>query len=102
ARQVAVRGNERQSIDTCREDEFRGFLGWCRRSQRLISGSRRRRLSFETNAAGKVCLRIEVDEQDALADEGERGGEIDGGGGLADAPFLVRNRNNSRHFCCMT
>ena len=36
-----------------------------------------------------VSLRIEVDDQHPLADGGERGAEIDGGGGLADAALLI-------------
>jgi hypothetical protein len=46
-------------------------------------------LSFEAEAAGEVGLGVQVDEEDALLGEGEGGGEIDGGGGLADAAFLV-------------
>jgi hypothetical protein len=34
-------------------------------------------------------LRVEVDQQDGLAGGGQGGGEVDGGGGLADAAFLV-------------
>ena len=36
-----------------------------------------------------VALRIEIDDQDILADGGERGAEIDGGRRLADAALLV-------------
>jgi hypothetical protein len=34
-------------------------------------------------------LRIDIDNQDFLADCRERGGKIDGGGGLADTALLV-------------
>ena len=40
---------------------------------------------------GGVALWIKVDHQHALADFGESGGEVDGGGGLADPAFLVEN-----------
>ena len=36
-----------------------------------------------------IALRIEVDDQHALADCRERCAEIDGGRGLADAAFLI-------------
>src|SRR5690606_26530315 len=43
-------------------------------------------------------LRIEIDDQHLLADRCKGGSQIDRGGGLADAAFLVRNRDNSRAF----
>ena len=43
-----------------------------------------------------VALRIEIDDQHALADRGERGAEIDRGGGLADAALLVGERQDAR------
>ena len=48
-------------------------------------------LPFEAEAAGGVALRIGVDEERAVAREREGGGEVDGGGGLADAALLVRD-----------
>ena len=36
-----------------------------------------------------IALRIEIDDQHALADGGQRRGEIDRGGGLAHAALLV-------------
>ncbi len=44
---------------------------------------------FQTDAAGRVGLRIEVEQQHALAERGEAGGEVDGGGGFSHATFLV-------------
>ena len=43
-----------------------------------------------------VALRIEIDDQHPLADRGERGAEIDRGGGLADAALLVGERQDAR------
>ena len=40
-------------------------------------------------ACGGVALRVEVDDEDAFAFGGERCREVDGGGGFADAAFLV-------------
>src|SRR5438445_4462143 len=45
-------------------------------------------------ADGEVGLRIEVDAEDGIAELGERSAEVDGTGGLADAAFLVRERND--------
>ena len=46
---------------------------------------------------GGVALRIDVDEQHAAARRGERGREIHGGGRLADAALLVRDRDDALH-----
>ena len=43
----------------------------------------------ESEATGGIGLGIAVDEEGWEAFEGEGGGEIDGGGGLAYSPFLV-------------
>src|SRR5712672_641744 len=43
-----------------------------------------------------IALRIEVDDEHALADGGERGAEIDRGRGLADAALLVGDRQHPR------
>ncbi|MNJ55202.1 hypothetical protein D3C77_506790 [compost metagenome] len=44
-----------------------------------------------TAAHGGVALRIEVDQQHTTLGRGQRGGEIDTGGGLAHTTFLVRD-----------
>ena len=43
-----------------------------------------------------VALRVEVDDQHMLADGRQRGAEIDGGRGLADAALLVGDRQHPR------
>jgi len=43
-------------------------------------------------------LRVEIDDQDALTDRRKRRRKVDRGRGLADAPFLIRYRNNTRFF----
>ena len=40
-------------------------------------------------------LRIEVHQANPLADLGESGAEIDGGGGLADAAFLIHQSDTT-------
>src|SRR5947207_4511692 len=52
--------------------------------------------TVDAKASGGVALRIEVDDQHALADRRECGTEIDGGGGLAYTALLVRQCQDAR------
>ena len=52
--------------------------------------------AVDAETGGGVALRIEIDDQDALADRRKRGAEIDRGGGLADAALLVGERQDAR------
>ena len=52
---------------------------------------RRDAVGAPAEAGGRVRLRVEVDEQAALAGLREAGGEVDGGRRLADAALLVRD-----------
>ena len=58
--------------------------------------SRRSRVEWpfgaEAEPRRRVRLRVEVDDEAALAGLGETRGEVDGGRGLADAALLVRDR----------
>ena len=54
-------------------------------------------IAEEAEAAGGVGLGVAVDQQSWGAMRGERGGEIDGGGRLADSALLVGDRNDSSH-----
>jgi hypothetical protein len=45
----------------------------------------------------EVALRVGVDEQDLAATCCERGPEVGGGGGLADATLVVGNHDHERH-----
>ena len=54
------------------------------------------RLALDAEPGRGVALRVEIDDQDMLADGGERGAEIDGGRGLADAALLVGDRQHAR------
>ena len=58
--------------------------------ENLISGDRAVR-AFHPQYRGGIALRVEVDDEDAFAFGGERCREVDGGGGFADAAFLVGN-----------
>src|SRR5689334_18477844 len=46
---------------------------------------------------GGVRLRVEVDQQRFLFLQGESGGEVDRGGRLSNATFLIGNRENAGH-----
>jgi hypothetical protein len=48
-------------------------------------------LAIDTESGAGIALRIDVDNQDFFADSRQGGGQIDGGGRLADAAFLVGN-----------
>ena len=54
-----------------------------------------------TDTAGQIALGIDIDQKDVLPRQCELCGEIDCGGGLADASFLVCDGDNSSHklFC---
>ena len=60
-----------------------------RSDQRVVDGAGGSGLPFCADAAGQVALRVDVDEQHAPIGEGERGRQVDGRGGLADAALLV-------------
>ncbi len=52
--------------------------------------------AVDAEAGRGVALRIEVDDQHALADRGQRRAEIDRRGGLADAALLVGEGQDAR------
>ncbi len=51
--------------------------------------------AIDAETRGGVALRIEVDDQDALANCRERGAQIDRCGGLADATLLIGQRQDA-------
>ena len=53
-------------------------------------------LAVDAEPGRGVTLRVEVDDQHALADRGQRGAEVDRGRGLADAALLVGKREDAR------
>ena len=55
-------------------------------------------ISLDTDPGGGVPLRISVDQQGALLGHRQAGGEIHGGGGLANPAFLIRDRYDSSHW----
>ena len=51
----------------------------------------------KSNATGGISLWIHIQEEGFSAGRSEASGEIDGGGGLADTSFLIRNGDNVGH-----
>ena len=55
------------------------------------------RAFVDAGAHRRVALRIEVHDEDALANARQAGRQVDASGGFADAAFLVGNAKNSGH-----
>ncbi len=79
------------------DDERIGVGGRFGRRERVVDGAGGAGAAFLADAAREVALGIDVDEQDATLGEGEGGGEVDGGGGFADASFLVGDGHDFGH-----
>jgi hypothetical protein len=65
--------------------------------QAVVDGPGEGRL-VEAEAAGGVALGVHVHEEHAAAEGGEASAEVHGGGGLADAAFLVDDCDDAAHF----
>ena len=70
------------------------FIEWCALEQPVTARHALRLRDAEAGAG--VSLRVEVEEQHRAPGSGERRAQIDGGGGLADAALLVRDRDDPR------
>jgi hypothetical protein len=66
--------------------------------QGLVDGVLAGNLVLHANAAGEIGLGIHVDDEDLALGKRERGGEIDGCGGLADPALLVGDCDYPAHF----
>jgi hypothetical protein len=67
--------------------------------QQHVVHAQRQLALVHARAHGRVALRVQVDHQHALPHLGQARGEVDGGGGLADAALLVGNAKNFGHGC---
>jgi hypothetical protein len=56
---------------------------------------------FDPETGGGVALGVGVDEEDALIFEGKGSGEVDGGGGFADASFLIDDAEDGHRVVIM-
>ena len=89
AREVPVRGNGEQTVDPGLQDEGVRIGRRVVAGERVVDGARAGRLPSQPDAAREVGLRIHVDEQHLLVRQCQRGREVDGGRGFADAALLV-------------
>ena len=64
--------------------------------QDLIDGCRQRTL-VHARTCGRIALRIEIDQQHAALHRRQARREVDRRGRLADATFLVGDRDDARH-----
>ena len=55
------------------------------------------RVGIEVQARGRVGLRVGVDDERFVFQDRQRGGQVDGGGRLSDAPFLVGDSDDLSH-----
>jgi len=58
--------------------------------------TRMRWIGGEAEPAAGGALRVAIDQEDLAAGLGEAGGEVDGGGGLADAASVVRDGEDAQ------
>jgi hypothetical protein len=87
------RRRERHADDLCRYDHLgEGSVS----EQSVVEGGREAR-SVDSEPAGRVALRIEVEDEDSLSRECERGRQIDYGRRLADAALLVGTGDRLTH-----
>ena len=85
ADQIFASGDERQVLEGSRNEGI-GESGLAKKhvvDVLAISGA------FEAEAAGGVGLWVYIDEEGGQTVKGKGGGEVNGGGGFADATFLV-------------
>jgi len=97
AGEIAIGRHQRQPLDGSFEDERRGILGRLGPRERLVHGARLGCAPLEAESAREVPLRVHVDGQDLLLRHRERRREVDRGGRLADAAFLICDRECPTH-----
>ena len=90
AGELGLRGHEIE----VREGRVLRQLGERRAVEQVVA---RRAVRAHAEPRGRVRLRVEVDDERALAGLREAGGEVDGGRRLADAALLVRERVDPGH-----
>jgi hypothetical protein len=92
ADEVFAAGNELEVVDFGGEEGF-GDGGM---AEEDVVDAEAGFVSGEAEASGGVGLGVAVDEEGGEAFEGDGGGQVDGGGGFADSPFLVNDGDDLR------
>ena len=75
-----------------------GLLSIRHSDEDLVDGGFERAL-VDAAAHGRIALRVEVDQQDALAELGQAGGEVHRRRRLADAALLICDGEDPGHVC---
>jgi hypothetical protein len=94
ADQVAVRRDQKK-MRQVRTDHFQ-VLERDRLGHRIVERSALR-IGLESEGTGGIRLWIGVDQQNRAFGDGQCGGEVHGGGRLADTALLVHDRNDLAH-----
>ena len=95
AGEIAVGGNQTEPGDRGLQDVRlrRGLVP----RQGVIDGASRGGLPFEADAARQIGLGIEVDQEHALASQGQGRRQVDRRSGLPDPTFLIRDDEHPSH-----
>ena len=93
AEQIHRRRSDEQARHRGRHDDLRQST---LAHEGVIARGGAARLAVDAQARRRIALRIEIDQQDLLADGGERGAQIDGCRRFADAALLVGHHEHAR------
>jgi hypothetical protein len=67
-----------------------------RLTEQYVGGGEAARAAIDAETGRGVALRIEIDDEDVLADGGERGTEVDRSRGLSDPALLIGDPEHTR------
>ena len=98
--EISIGGQQQHPVDASWNHErsrVGGRLGGC---EGVVNGAVWCGLPFLTQPARQVALRVGVDEENSLVRQRQRRREVDHRRGLADAAFLIGDRNDSTHKMC--
>jgi hypothetical protein len=84
SRQVEVTRDQPEVLEARGDDDLRNFLQTENRAVDAVVVD-----GVEPQSAGRIGLRIKIDQQNTNAAHSQAGCEVNGGGRLADAAFLV-------------
>ena len=90
--------HRRRSDEQARHGGRRDDLGERALADERVVARRAARLAIDAEAGRGVALRVEIDDEHAFADRGERGAEIDRRRRLADPALLVGENQDARRW----